>query len=400
MSHWNASFTAKQLLTAFMVVVGSCLLLSTCASSRSSRDSKNDDRDSGQDSVTEEDEGGHGSARKDADDNDQNENDASNDPEERDGGDNGISKDKDAGRYTYDADSAGSGGNGGNAAEGPAGEGGSEAGGPTIDVPYESLQPIPNTTARVCPDRGYSDSNASLFASCEHICPNAHCVPHGFVPEEASINAFVPCDEGSVCIPDFMINTSGAIQYKKCRSVGNAEGACIEKCNTMTTSMSTEFLPQDSCHETEVCVPCYDPIGGGLTAFNPCGNYTQLSCNPGPTESGVIFDTCCIGNGTCIPGIEDINPEVATLLKRDSCEGEDDLCLPALFGIRTYRPALCETDSGDEGRCLPDCIASELIEQYGQQDCAAGEHCIPCLRNGVSTGACVLNGDAPGRNSE
>ncbi len=405
MSISNASFTVKHLSGAIVTIVGLSLLLLNCAGDRTVRKSNGDDKDGGSDSAAEENNGGRGNAKQDAeDDNDRSEEDASDSPKERDSGDNGSSQNKDAGETTDDADTAGRGGIGGYGGfggEDGAGTGGSVGGSSAVDLPYESLQQMPNTTARVCPNSSFSDMATMLGAPCDHICSHGHCVPNSLVPVPSAVNAFVPCDESSVCIPDSLINTMGGVQYKKCRSVGNLEGVCISECNTNTaSSVGAAFLPQDSCHDSERCVPCYDPIKGGLTAFNPCGNYTPSSCNPGPTESGVVFDKCCNGNGTCVPGIDEINPEVAAILKRDSCTGEDDLCLPALFGIQRYLPAICVTQSGDEGRCLPDCIAEELAEEYTQQDCAVAEHCIPCSREGVSTGACAINDDAPGRGQE
>lgn len=272
-------------------------------------------------------------------------------------------------------------------------------GAPTV-VPYETLQALPDTTARLCPDVSYSFGQADIFTGCDDICPNAHCVPKFIVgiggAPEAAVNAFNPCDTDSVCIPDQIINTMGGLQSKKCRSIGNTEGVCVTACKQVnTTSLNPDYLPQDSCHETEVCIPCYDPIKGGLTDFNPCGNYSPNSCNEGAKEGGIVFDQCCNGNGICMPGLQDINPENASLLDRKECKGEDDLCLPRLFGVQIYLPAICETEDGTEGRCLSNCISSTLVEQASQRGCAAGESCIPC-----SEGACVINGDEPGRESD
>jgi len=260
-------------------------------------------------------------------------------------------------------------------------------------VPYENLQQIPNSSARICPGSSYQSIAVSMFPPCEDICPNAHCVDNSMVimmsDADAVINSFYPCGESAVCIPDGIIGTIGHIQSKKCRSIGNTEGVCTTACKKVnSTTLNPRYLPQDSCYEHEVCIPCYDPIAGGLTAFNPCGNYVPATCNPGATEHGIVFDKCCDGNGTCYPGLEDINPQVAALLGRDSCSGNNELCLPRLFGLSIFRPAICETSAGEEGRCLPNCISSTLIEQYSQQDCAANETCVPCSR-----GACVFDED-------
>lgn len=276
---------------------------------------------------------------------------------------------------------------------------------PVITVPYENLQELPNTSARACSVNALSSVPAGLFPSCEDVCPNASCVANSmlsFANAPAGMeNLFYPCQTDSSCIPNHLIGTLGAIQNKKCRSVGNMEGACISVCNTNTAStLSAENLPQDSCYETEVCVPCYDPIKGGLTAFNPCGNYMASSCNPGATESAMVFDKCCDGNGTCIPGLADINPDISQLLGKDSCQGEDDLCLPRMFGMANYRPARCETNEGDEGRCLSKCISPSFPQQLSTQDCATTELCVPCSVNGISTGACTINDDEPGTDGD
>lgn len=399
MRDWKASFVAKQWQVAYVMVLTVSLLASSCAGSRTKRDRENGDQDSGDDQSAEGKNNDRDASEQETDSgNGGNEKDAADPTEPRYSGGNGGTQYIDAGKNTYDAIVSG---NGGSGAEDPWGTGGSIAGSSAVDVPYESLQQMPNTTARVCPNSSFNDVATILGGSCDHICLFAHCVPNSMVPVQSAVNAFSPCDESSVCIPDSMINTTGGVQYKKCRSVGNLEGVCISQCNTDVASpVGSTFLPQDSCHESEKCVPCFDPLRGGLTAFNPCGNYTPSSCNPGPSENGFVFDKCCDGNGTCIPGVEETNPEIATLLKRDSCSGEDDLCVPALFTIQRYLPATCETQNGDEGRCLPGCIAPALAEEYPQQDCAVTEHCIPCAKDGVSTGACAINADSPGRDSE
>lgn len=244
-----------------------------------------------------------------------------------------------------------------------------------------------------------------MFSTCDEICPNAHCVDNFMISmvsdPDSIINVFYPCGTDASCIPDQLIATQGAVQYKKCRSIGNLEGACLSVCNRNTaSSLNANFLPQDSCYENEVCIPCFDPIKGGVTAFNPCGNYVSATCNEGAKEDGVVFDKCCGGSGTCVPGLEDINPQVAGLLGRDSCTGEDDLCLPSLFGIINYLPAVCQTDQGDAGRCLSDCLSPSLTENYSRGNCASHELCIPCTINGESSGACSINDDEPNRGSD
>lgn len=46
-----------------------------------------------------------------------------------------------------------------------------------LDIPYENLQSLPDTTARLCPNANYSPGQSDIFTSCDDICPNAHCVP-------------------------------------------------------------------------------------------------------------------------------------------------------------------------------------------------------------------------------
>ncbi len=56
--------------------------------------------------------------------------------------------------------------------------------------------------------------------------------------------------------------------------------------------------------------------------------------------------------------------EVAGLLGRDSSTGKDDFCVPSLFGTINYMPAVYETDEGDKGCCLSDCLSPSLTQYY------------------------------------
>ena len=141
-------------------------------------------------------------------------------------------------------------------------------------------------------------------------------------------------------------------------------------------------------------MPCFDPF-----THEPSGACSQ-SCDPGPTEEPVAIDTCCSGDGVCLP-TDDLG-EKAEQLAEDVCPQHNGpaLCVPAAFLEPGFKPASCWDDqlfSGPQpGACLPECLPSVqgLLQDFilDQEGCPDNHRCAPCDHpiSGEPTGACDL----------
>jgi hypothetical protein len=202
------------------------------------------------------------------------------------------------------------------------------------------------------------------------------------------------CPSASVCVPDEL---QGARELAVCKvqSTG-AEGRCLPDCLSKVQEQG-ERLARDGCRKHERCAPCYDPITGETTGACAFGDDT------GPTRAPVVFADCCEGLGRCVPG-ELLSPQQQDGLGRDSCSGENALCVPrqAVPLHASYVPASCTSSllPQAEGRCLPACLpglAGPSARYLAQDECLSHELCAPCYDplTGELTKSCTL-GDDPG----
>jgi hypothetical protein len=153
------------------------------------------------------------------------------------GDDDGDSNDAGTGGST---DSAGSGGSGGSGGGEPPG--------------------LANTSGEVCEGAAHAPGTAASvgFEPCDDICTNAFCVPNALAGDAA--DGLQTCPDGaSKCIPDFLIDTMGAVRFKTCESVGGAEGRCVKDC---LAGSDVDNLEQADCDSGELCAPCYNPLTG------------------------------------------------------------------------------------------------------------------------------------------
>ncbi len=222
------------------------------------------------------------------------------------------------------------------------------------------------------------------------LCPNARCVPTGFVPE-AQRDLLADCEGGGAkCVPDLFVETNAMFTLTTCRSLSDSEGRCLSVCIPQVSSQ-LDRLPQGSCADDERCVPCFDPTSGAETGA--CG----LGCDTGPTEPPTRFDRCCHELGSCVPS--DLVPEAQRdLLGGDSC-AEGALCAPDSLADATMRPPACRSIADAEGRCLPDCLpdVAAQADRLPMSTCTEHHLCVPCYDplSGEPTGSCSLNGDMP-----
>jgi hypothetical protein len=239
-----------------------------------------------------------------------------------------------------------------------------------------------------CPHMGEPVLDPSGLPPCP-MCAGGHCVPNVLVPPESAAS-LADCDAESKCVPDLFIETGGNFIPDTCDSIAGFEGRCLSVC-LPAVSDQVDLLPQSSCPPEHRCAPCYDPFTGEET-----GACAQ-SCDPGPVEPPGMFTECCTGRGSCIPASL-IPPEDADQLGQDTCASNMDKCVPDGFADDTFVAQPCDTGTietifGPEygpGACLPDCIPAVDNLLIGQDDCADGYKCAPCLDplSGDPSGAC------------
>jgi hypothetical protein len=251
--------------------------------------------------------------------------------------------------------------------------------GPTEgDCPYEGPAPIDVTTLDPCP---------------QCSAGGAHCLPSGLVPAEFK-NQLDACDPDRICVPDSFIETTGKFIPATCSSVGGVEGRCLNRCIPQVADQA-DLLPIDICADHEVCTPCFDPLTAEDTGA------CTLSCDPGPVDGPQPLPKCCGGQGTCVP--PSAAGAQADKLGEDNCpqDGGALLCAPDVFvSDPNWSPPSCQTGLisslfGSEyaqGACLPECLPDVDNFLIGQDDCADGFKCAPCLEPpfGQSSGACDL----------
>jgi hypothetical protein len=240
-----------------------------------------------------------------------------------------------------------------------------------------------------CPHMGDPVVDPESFPPCPN-CMEGHCIPTSLIPPE-SADQLGDCDAMNKCVPDDLIASGGDFIPPTCMSIAGAEGRCLSECLPDIEAQAAQ-LPQDTCPAGQRCAPCYDPFTAMAT-----GACTQ-SCDPGPTQPPVTFPVCCTNHGHCIPS-ELVPMDQQSQLAEDTCPmGQGFLCLPDGFADMTFVAQPCHTGTislifGSEyepGACLPDCLPATNNFLIGQDDCAAGYKCAPCLEppGGNPSGAC------------
>lgn len=237
-----------------------------------------------------------------------------------------------------------------------------------------------------CPHTGPDLIDPSGLPSC---APDAHCLSLVLVPEE--LRARLADCPGSTdkCVPDDFIRTGGNYVPATCASVGGAEGRCLSKALPEIAAQAT-LLSQGTCDANELCAPCWNPLD--QTDTGAC----HLACDPGPTAGPTQLPACCDGRGTCVPA--SAAGDNADRLGQDTCTDDAMVCAPNVFLEPGFQPATCETEliqslfgaAYAEGRCLPDCLPDVDNFLIGQDGCAEGMKCAPCLKPpfGTNSGAC------------
>lgn len=285
--------------------------------------------------------------------------------------------------------------------EGEGGQGGteSEEGGGSDGSGAASPDPSPDPDPTPDPDPGPGngdDPNTCVYEGEAPIdptdlppCPSqcgGHCLDSAFVPDESE-GQLADCDASSKCVPDAFIISIGKFIPDTCESLLGAEGRCLSTCIPEVAEQATSSgLPQSTCKEHEVCVPCYSPLDGSDTSA------CHQSCDPGPAEPPTLLPACCDGIGTCVP--KSAAGDQADKLDKDSCpDGQDLVCAPNdLLPGSGFVPDPCtpeflfvDVDPDHKyGVCLPGCLPDLDSVFLGEgEGCSGPYKCAPCYKPGI-----------------
>jgi len=237
-----------------------------------------------------------------------------------------------------------------------------------------------------CPHQGPPVIDPASRPAC---CPGAHCLPRSVIaPALAADLSECADDPTQLCVPDAFIASAGEFVPTTCDSLLGAEGRCLSECLPRIGGQG-DALPRSTCGPNERCAPCYDPFTGVDTGA------CRVSCDPGPTRPPTMAATCCHEAGHCI------SPETAgadaASLGMDTCAA-GLLCAPDVLATHDYVAMACQTgllagifgEMYKPGACLPDCLPAVSNFLLGQDGCAAGYKCAPCLdpTTQMPSGAC------------
>lgn len=241
---------------------------------------------------------------------------------------------------------------------------------------------------------GIAQSNAAMAAvgTLGDCCGGTgRCVPQAWV-DDGLKPRLVPSDcetsEAALCVPDEFLDPEQSPE--PCTvALLSAEGRCLSRC-LPEVAQSTLPLAKDGCGTNRVCVPCFDPVSGTLTA----------ACSIGadaPQSAGRTFSQCCRGEGFCVPR-DLVTPSERDRLAVDVCFEPDAVCAPKEYVNGVRSTASCTSSiNGSEGRCLSDCLpqVAATSDALMRDGCAEHHMCVPCYDplTAAATGACSLPGD-------
>ncbi|MEY4583460.1 MAG: hypothetical protein RL701_8163 [Pseudomonadota bacterium] len=232
---------------------------------------------------------------------------------------------------------------------------------------------------------------AQLFDTC---CGDVGvCVPKEAVPvdDQARLDRDRCNSDEALCVPRDWIAYELRLPTQ-CNARGDVAGRCLPRC-LPEVSKQAHLLTRDTCEETHLCVPCYDPLTGEDTHACSIGDDY-------PPADRELFGTCCDGGGRCVPR-SIVDESAQGQLDHGSCADEEALCVPSPWlQDPPVKPAACHAFGDYEGRCLAACLpqVAERADRLRQDTCEASERCVPCFDpiTGEPSGSCNINDDAPG----
>jgi len=207
-------------------------------------------------------------------------------------------------------------------------------------------------------------------------------------------------ESAALCVPSAWLEKDSPMPAA-CRAAGNFEGRCLPGCLRDVAEQSKQ-LERADCAQSELCLPCYNPLDGTATGACAIGKDK-------PQEPAREFATCCGSadgtHGHCVPRELLLRTAPDTDLNRlDSgeCTEARTLCVPDAW-LKDAGPdmqtASCRAAGDLEGRCLPRCLpdVARQADKLEQRSCAQSELCLPCYSplDGSATGACQIGSDTP-----
>jgi hypothetical protein len=202
------------------------------------------------------------------------------------------------------------------------------------------------------------------------------------------------CETAALCVPETWLSADNP-GPESCRVAGDMEGRCLPSCLPQVVAQA-DTLQQQSCADTERCVPCFDPRSGHDTeACRIAGDR--------PREKPRTFERCCGGSGSCVPEaalLGSLSVEERARLGTAECGEESQaLCVPDALLTEEARAPSCRAAGDLEGRCLPSCLpeVARQAERLQQRDCDREQRCVPCYDpiTGADTRACRSGKDKP-----
>ena len=236
--------------------------------------------------------------------------------------------------------------------------------------------PAPDLT---CPHVGAPVLDPSMLPACGGAGSAAHCLPASNTPMD--LQSKLAACTGGFCVPDKLIESGGRFIPATCTSLGGNEGRCESKVLPAVASQTN--LPQATCDQTELCVPCASPVDG--TDTGAC----KTSCDPGPKSAPILFQSCCGNVGKCVPKV---NLPSTSNLDGDGCQN-NSLCVPTEILEVPFKPQTCHgspTFADDyDGVCLSKCLDFGTFSDFVLDDsnCSGNRTCVPCKDGGKPTGA-------------
>ncbi|MBX3234341.1 MAG: hypothetical protein KIT84_21750 [Labilithrix sp.] len=212
----------------------------------------------------------------------------------------------------------------------------------------------------------------------EECSSNMLCVDAALVegPQAAKL---AKCKTG-LCAPKKSVLRAGGYVPKTCKSLGGAEGRCVNA-GVPEIGAQKDLLPVADCDADERCAPCFDPRTGVDT-----GSCSQVPCDK-PKEPAKLFAPCCEGKGRCVPTAA--AGSAASSLGPATCSGETPLCAPNEF-VGISKPRACKARLSGNGVCLSRCIITKggIFAGLIQGSCEDEELCAPCKQLPPGTEGC------------
>ncbi len=243
--------------------------------------------------------------------------------------------------------------------------------------------PPPTTT---CATDDYVKADLSTLTACGN--GKGHCYDKTKVDLAGGLS---PCmDASQVCVPDDILESNGA-KPKSCTSIVGAGGCVTSGFFPALDMQGAGFLKQDVCDSGQLCVPCTDPTHGNApTPFcSPIGVHKNACGGPNPPPPGdagppAMLPACCDhagakSHGVCLPDSAIPAAQQSSTSQQECAAGNK--CVPA--ALVDNKPVACDAGFLGTGICMDGCF-DQMLSFAGDlglldgKGCDQNELCIPC----------------------